>query len=115
MEAMMRRTQADNLVYIGIKGTVLALDRRTGVEQWRTPLKGAYFVNVALDGDVLLATSRGEIFGLDPLTGRIRWHNPLKGMGWGLITIAGTSIGPMAQHMYDQQAAASASGAAAAS
>jgi hypothetical protein len=41
------------LVHIGIKGSVVALDRRSGNEIWRTRLKGAQFVNVALDGDLL--------------------------------------------------------------
>lgn len=78
-------------VYIGIKGTVLALDRTTGAEVWRRPLGGADFVNVALvDGD-LFATARGELFALDPWTGEVRWHNPLKGLGRGLLTIAAGS------------------------
>jgi outer membrane protein assembly factor BamB len=75
------------MVFIGIKGTVLALDRATGQEVWRTPLKGD-FVNVVLvDGD-LYATASGELFCLDPATGHIRWQNGLKGLGRGLITIA---------------------------
>jgi outer membrane protein assembly factor BamB len=78
----------NNLLYIGIKGTALALDRGTGQEVWRTPLKGSDFVNVALvDGD-LYATSRGELFCLDAGTGSIRWKNPLTGFGLGLISIA---------------------------
>jgi outer membrane protein assembly factor BamB len=77
-----------NLLFIGIKGTVVALDRATGQEVWRTPLKGSDFVNVALiDGD-LYATSRGELFCLDTATGNIRWKNPLSGLGLGLISIA---------------------------
>ena len=109
----MLRANSASIMYLGVRGTVVALDRRTGAEIWRTPLKGGDFVNVALDGDSLFATARGEIFCLDPVTGRIRWVNPLKGLGWGLITIAGTDIAPMAQkRAYDQQRA---NGAAAAS
>ena len=105
----MRSTNAASLMYIGIKGTVLAIDRRTGQEQWRTHLKGSDFVNVAIGPDEVFATAWGELFCLDPVTGRIRWHNPLTGMGWGLITIAGDSIVPMAKHYHDQQSAAAAS------
>jgi outer membrane protein assembly factor BamB len=77
-----------NLLYIGINGTAIALDRATGQEAWRTPLKGSDFVNVALvDGD-LYATTRGELFCLDAATGSIRWKNPLTGLGLGLISIA---------------------------
>ena len=76
-----------NLIFIGIAGTVVALDRTTGSEVWRSELDGD-FVNVALlDGD-LYATSNGELFCLHPATGDIRWQNPLKGLGRGYITIA---------------------------
>jgi len=105
----MRATIPASLVYLGIKGTVVALDRRTGMEIWRTPLKGSQFVNVTLATDAVLATTRGEIFCLDPVTGSIRWSNPLKGMGWGLITLAGSSIVPLAeQFAQDSRAAAAA-------
>jgi len=44
---MARKTQ--ELVYIGIKGNVVALDRGTGREVWQTKLKGANFVNVTVE------------------------------------------------------------------
>ena len=92
---------------------MLALDRATGQEVWRTKLKGD-FVNVAsLDGDLYAATA-GELFCLDPATGQVRWHNPLKGMGHGLITIASPS-GQQAvvireKQQQDEAAAAAAGG-----
>lgn len=108
----MRAPMTSSLIYLGIKGTVIALDRRTGAAIWRTPLKGGQFVNVVLDGDLIFATARGEIFCLDAMTGQILWNNPLTGMGWGLVTLAGTSIAPMAQQFAnDAQAAAAASAA----
>jgi outer membrane protein assembly factor BamB len=77
-----------NLIFIGIQGTVLALDRATGQEVWRTKLKGSEFANVVfLDGD-LYATASGELFCLDASTGKLRWQNPLKGLGVGLVAIA---------------------------
>ena len=75
------------LVIIGIGGSVVALDRGTGQEVWRTRLKGD-FVNVALVDDTLFATGGGELFCLDPATGQVRWNNPLKRLGRGLVTIA---------------------------
>ncbi len=75
-------------LFIGINGKVLAIDRATGREIWRTPLKGGDFVNVIFDDGVLYAATHGELFCLDPATGQVRWHNELKGLGWGLITIA---------------------------
>ncbi|HMY75908.1 MAG TPA: PQQ-binding-like beta-propeller repeat protein, partial [Blastocatellia bacterium] len=77
-----------NIIYLGIKGTVVALNRATGEELWRTTLKGSDFVNVVLDGNQLYATTKGEIFCLDTATGQPRWHNKLTGMGTGLIVIA---------------------------
>ena len=98
---------ANDLVFIGIRGTVLALNPATGAEVWRTPLKGQDFTNITLEGHRLLAAPRGELFCLDPLTGQLIWHNPLKGLGWGLITFASASQIPAAAHKRaaDAQAA----------
>jgi outer membrane protein assembly factor BamB len=79
-----------DLVFLGIKGNVVALDRATGAEVWRVLLKGDDFVNVVLSEGELYATARGEIYALDQSTGHIRWSNPLKGLGWGMVTIAVT-------------------------
>jgi outer membrane protein assembly factor BamB len=100
------------IIYLGVKGSVVAINSATGQPVWSTSLKAAEFVNVVLDGDNLFATTRGEIFCLDPQGGGIRWHNPLKGYGLGLITIAGEGIGhntPAAaaeKYQRDQRAAA---------
>lgn len=79
------------MVFVGIKGTVLALDRGTGQELWRTDLRGADFVSLTSDGGEIYAATRGELFCLDPATGQIRWHNPLRGLGRGLVTVAPAS------------------------
>lgn len=75
-------------LYIGVHGTVVALNRSTGEEVWRAELKGGDFVNVVLDGGGLYATTKGEIYAVNPQTGNILWHNTLPGMGLGLVTIA---------------------------
>lgn len=77
------------LAYVGLKGHVLALDRRTGEIVWSAKLKGMSFVYVQLDGDLLLATTSGEVFALDPKLGGVVWHNPLKGYGLGTASVAG--------------------------
>ena len=77
------------LLFIGIKGSAIAIDRASGQEVWRSKLKGSDFVNVVLEDGELFAAAHGELFCLDAATGSIRWHNPLKGLGWGLVTIAG--------------------------
>jgi hypothetical protein len=78
-----------SLLIIGIAGTVVALDRATGKEAWRTKLKGYDFVNVSLQAGDVYATAMGEIYCLDSATGQVRWTNELKGLGHGLIAIAG--------------------------
>jgi outer membrane protein assembly factor BamB len=85
--------KTSDLIFIGIHGSVVALNRATGEHVWATHLKGADFVNVVLQSDALLASCSGEIFCLDPSTGKALWHNPLKGYGMGLATIA-TAINP---------------------
>ena len=107
--------QMSSIIHVGIKGTVLALDRATGAIVWESRLKGGDFVNLVLDENDLIATTKGEVFCLDPATGQVRWNNPLRGLGWGLATIAagGSSVAAMARHRQQQeQAAASASATA---
>ena len=101
------------LIFVGIKGTVIALNRATGQQVWATHLKRSDFVNVVLQNGVVLASCCGEIFCLDPLTGLRMWHNPLKGFGTGLATIAteenpAGSNGPVLaeKHRRDEEAAA---------
>jgi outer membrane protein assembly factor BamB len=105
-----------SLLFIGVGGVALALDRATGEEVWRCELKGSDFVNVVQDGKDLLATAKGELFCLDAATGKIRWKNQLKGMGRGLISIA-TADGQQTvlaqeQRRREQEAAASAAASA---
>ena len=107
------------LVFAGIRGSVVALDRATGTQVWTTRLKGSDFVNVALLGEDLYASARGEIYCLDPSTGAVRWHNPLKGLGYGLVSIA-TDTGrsnqaPSMRKRKQEEAATAAAAASAAS
>jgi outer membrane protein assembly factor BamB len=112
--------KTSDLVFVGIKGSVVALNRATGQQEWATHLKGGDFVNLVLDEEKLLACCHGEIFCLDPVNGNALWHNPLKGFGTGLATIAtklspqpGNSSGLLEKHRRDEQAAASGAVAAA--
>lgn len=120
MEKKVPAMAQSKVIYVGVKGSVMALDSATGQQLWAAELKGTDFVNVILDGANLFATTRGEIFCLDPQSGGIRWHNPLRGYGWGLITIAGDGIGQNVtaitaeKRRRDEQQAASASSSASA-
>lgn len=105
----------DNMIFIGIHGSVLALDPATGEQLWQTKLKGGQFVNVTVVDNTVYATTKGEIFALDPVSGEIRWHNPLTGLGLGLVSIAGSAQAALAaeQHRRDQAAGAAAVAASA--
>jgi hypothetical protein len=101
-----------NLIHVGIRGTVVGLDRATGAVVWQTPLKGNDFVNLVMDGNDLFATTKGEVFCVNPTTGAIRWNNPMRGFGWGLATIAATeasSMTAMAEQQRRQDAASASS------
>src|SRR5690606_27850635 len=87
------------LVYVAVKHTVLAIDRATGAEVWRTKLPKVRlrmndFVGLALDGDALFASSSGEVFCLDAANGTVRWHNELDKLGVGVVSLlpAPTSV-----------------------
>jgi len=110
--------KTSDLLFIGIKGSVVALDRATGQQVWATHLKGFDFVNVLLENGAVLASCCGEIFCLDPLSGNALWHNPLKGFGRGLATIATehnpeTGNAPVLVEKHRRDAAASAAAASA--
>jgi len=111
--------KTSDLVFIGIKGSVVALNRTTGEQVWVTRLKGSDFVNIVVQNETVLASCYGEIFRLDPLTGNRLWHNPLKGFGMGLATIAtedglGSGNAPVLaeKRRRDEQAAAASTTAA---
>jgi hypothetical protein len=101
-----------NMIFIGIYGYALALDRATGEEVWRTSLKGSDFVTVALAGRDLLAASRGRLYCLEAASGIVRWQNDLKGLGWGLVAIAGTDVSAIAEFERRREADASAAASA---
>ena len=104
----------NSTIYLGIKGTVIAIDRTTGQERWRTPLRGRDFVNVTQDEDLILASTKGEIYALDAATGSLRWKNTLDGMGWGIVTIVGAANTAAIEQKKrrDREAAGAGAGAA---
>lgn len=77
-----------DLVYVGIMGSIVALDRTTGSERWRTKLRGSQCVLFSLDGPGIYAIANGVAYCVDAATGAILWTNPLKGLGLGLATIS---------------------------
>jgi outer membrane protein assembly factor BamB len=95
----------DHLIFVGLNGYALALDRDNGDIVWSNDQMKSGYVTLLLDGDRLIASTNGYIYCLDPATGVIQWHNPLKGYGMGaptaLVSVRGESM-----HLLIQQAAA---------
>ncbi len=102
--------QQSSMIFVGIRGMVLALETSSGAEVWRTKLEGSYFVNVVVDGDAVYAGTFGKLFCLSAASGTIRWKNELKGLGYGFVTIglAGQSSLPAARAQMETDGAASA-------
>ena len=48
--------KTSDLIFIGIRGSVLALNRSTGEKVWETRLKGLSFVNVVLEQEAVLVS-----------------------------------------------------------
>lgn len=104
----------DELIFVGLNGYAVALDRITGEIVWSNNKLKSGYVTLLLDGDRLIVSTNGYIFCLHPLTGDIIWQNPMKGYGIGAPTSLLSVRGQSSQTMIQQAAAAASSHAAAA-
>src|SRR4051794_8282222 len=102
----------DQLIFVGLNGYALALDRTTGDIVWYNSQMKSGYVTLLLDFDRLIVSTNGYIYCLDPLTGNIQWHNPLKGYGVGAPTSLVSVRGQSSQTVIEQAAAAAAAAAA---
>jgi outer membrane protein assembly factor BamB len=94
--------QLNQLVFVGLNGYAVALDRDTGEIVWsNNELKSGY-VTLLLDGDRLVVSTNGYIFCLDPLTGRILWSNRMSGYGSGTPTSLTSVRGQSSQTVIQQ-------------
>jgi outer membrane protein assembly factor BamB len=94
----------DQLIFVGLNGYVVALDRDTGEVVWScSELKWGY-VSLLLDGDRLIVSTNGYLFCLDPRTGAVLWQNPLRGYGVGVAQLA--SVRGQSSQAAVQEAAA---------
>jgi outer membrane protein assembly factor BamB len=103
---------ATGAVIIGVKGTVVAVDRSSGETLWSTRLKGSQFVTVVVEEGAVFAATSGRLYRLDPATGDVRWTNELPGLGYGLVCIAGASDAALFGEHKKRHDAAQASGGA---
>jgi len=100
--------KAEELVFVGFKSRVVALNRQTGevVWEWKAS-QGSGFVALLLDGDRLIVSVNGYTYCLEPETGRQLWFNPLEGRGIGvpcLASVNGTTVGALLSAAADEAA-----------
>lgn len=102
------------LLIIGIGGCLLGVDPATGIEVWRTKLKGRDFVTVSSIGRQIFAGACGELFCVDPTNGQVIWRNTLKGLGTGIVSFGSTDeVAAIAAHeAKKREATVAAAGAA---
>lgn len=102
----------DQLIFVGLNGYALALDRDTGEIVWSNNEMRSGYVSLLLDGDRLIVSTNGYMYCLDPLTGRTKWHNPLSGYGMGaptsIISVRGSSSTSLVQQASDEESQSSA-------
>jgi outer membrane protein assembly factor BamB len=97
----------EQLIFVGLNGYALALDRDTGEIVWSNNDLRSGYVTLLLDGDRLIVSCNGYTYCLDPLSGRTLWHNPLPGYGVGptsLASVRGQSRPTLAQQARAKQA-----------
>ncbi|MFW5955186.1 MAG: PQQ-binding-like beta-propeller repeat protein [Rhodothermales bacterium] len=71
---------ADFVIAAGLRGSVAALEARTGEPVWTIETAGSGFISspLVLDDSVLLVDRNGTLFSLDALTGRQLWSTNLE-------------------------------------
>src|SRR5437667_11380179 len=99
----------EHLIFVGLNGYALALDRHTGEIVWSNSQMKSGYVTLLLDGDRLIVSTNGYIYCLDPLTGEILWNNPMSGYGLGaptaLVSVRGQGNQVLPQHAAAETAA----------
>jgi outer membrane protein assembly factor BamB len=98
-----------SLLFIGVGGSAVAVDRSTGTEIWRTKLKSTNLSTIHFDGENLFAGSAGEVFRLDPSTGEVIWHNKLPRLGMGVVAFPSSVEAPATAAIAQAAAAMAAS------
>jgi outer membrane protein assembly factor BamB len=80
------------ILYLGVRGTVAALDPVSGRTLWQTRLVGkfnsAQFVTLLVRHGYVYAHTGGKAYCVDAKNGRILWCNELPGLGYGIASLA---------------------------
>jgi outer membrane protein assembly factor BamB len=97
----------DQLIFVGLNGYALALDRDSGEIVWSNDQMKSGYVSLLLDGDRLIASTNGYMYCLDPANGNIIWHNPLRGYGAGaptaVVSVRGRSSEILPNQVADER------------
>lgn len=92
-----------NILLLGVKGSLIAFRRDTGVQLWSTHLKSGHFVTVTSDHTRVYAHTGGELFCLDLQTGTGLWHNELSGLGYGTASLALPGLPVSADSVFERK------------
>ena len=102
---------ASNIIYVGLKAHVAAVDKTTGATLWKTKLKGGLtsgtaFVTLLVEDGKVYAHTYGELACLDAETGGVLWRNELSGLGYDIASLAvdGKSSPPLSMLAAQRQA-----------
>jgi outer membrane protein assembly factor BamB len=106
-----QKNMASNIIYVGLKAHVVAVEKTTGAILWKTKLKGGLtsgtsFVTLLVEDGKIYAHTCGELVGLDAETGAVLWRNELSGLGYDIASLAtdGKSSPPLSVLAAQQQA-----------
>ncbi|MFN0139757.1 MAG: PQQ-binding-like beta-propeller repeat protein [Pyrinomonadaceae bacterium] len=83
-----------DILFIGVKGHVVAFNKHDGTELWGTKLAGGFsvsgdrFVTLLVEGERVFAHTYGRLFCLDAQTGRQLWTNELDGLSYDIAMLA---------------------------
>lgn len=107
-----RRKAPIDQALIATAGHVIAIDRKSGQEQWRRKLPGmSGLVMLLATDDRIFAAGTGRVHALQRAGGELLWTNGLPRLGYHFVTLAmpGASVspaGPALAVLQQQQAAA---------
>ena len=78
---------------LAVKGHVVAFERASGTELWRTPIEvgllgSGGFVTLVCDEQYIFAHAGGHLHCLDLFTGTLLWEDKLPGLGYDIATLA---------------------------
>lgn len=84
---------AEDRIFIGLNGYVVALQVSTGIEIWRTKVGMASIMSLVVRGHLLIVGCNGHVYALDVRNGGQHWTTDLKGCGYGFVALSSMDDG----------------------